>query len=560
MVPAMIQAMRPTVYTGVTAAFQVQPNFIHRMYDKEVTADDVMMRETGVMPLLPAVMVACLNITALFSALGSAYLSDYFGRRVSIRIGASIYLVASIIQMFAPGFTVPIIGRMIQGIGTGILSTTVPIFQIEIAPSNARGMFISLETFLDEPRLLCILLDRLRVLFRQRSEDSWRGPYGVQALISLLLFVWTFYLPETPRWLIQNGFKAEGLWTLADLHAGGDVTDARVNRTYYEIVDTLEIEERTGVTAPWGTLFKEYTRRTIIGWTAQMFAQLNGINALLHFLPETLTHAGFSVPQAVFYSGICSVFYLLGTLPAIFYVDKIGRRPFLLVGSVALALSLSVVGALKLCIERWPTKLSVMGGARGVVVGMSVYFFFFASTWGPVPWLLSAELFPLKVRAKGMAITTVSDWLFEFIVAFATPPLFEIMRGGYYFVLVGFCITSGVLVWLLFVETGCETLEEIGGVFGDERALPRMLSDEEDPVANLRRRRARGRSTVSMSSQLTAVMNGPVGAGAVTAPEQQLTLQATGRTSTGLLRPHHNSAAGSEVTLTPTVGEKEKDE
>ncbi|KAJ7858533.1 general substrate transporter [Mycena olivaceomarginata] len=591
MVPAMIQAMRPTVYTvrysrrwagnpllyisgamaslgdalfgysqGVTGRIssptQLHPPHVWQRSNGRRRHDE---RDWGY--AFAASRHGCLpQYHRPFLCSWVRLPSDYFGRRVSIRIGASIYLVASIIQMFAPGFTVLITGRMIQGIGTGILSTTVPIFQIEIAPSNARGMFISLETFWMNLGYCASSWIGYAFFFDNRSEDSWRGPYGVQALISLLLFVWTFYLPETPRWLIQNGFKAEGLWTLADLHAGGDVTDARVNRTYYEIVDTLEIEERTGVTAPWGTLFKEYTRRTIIGWTAQMFAQLNGINALLHFLPETLTHAGFSVPQAVFYSGICSVFYLLGTLPAIFYVDKIGRRPFLLVGSVALALSLSVVGALKLCIERWPTKLSIMGGARGVVVGMSVYFFFFASTWGPVPWLLSAELFPLKVRAKGMAITTVSDWLFEFVVAFATPPLFEIMRGGYYFVLVGFCIVSGVLVWLLFVETGCETLEEIGGVFGDERALPRMLSDEEDPVANVRRRRARGRSTVSMSSQLTAVMNGAVGAGAVTAPEQQLTLQATGRTSTGLLRPHHNSAAGSEVTLTPTVGEKEKDE
>ncbi|KAJ6487861.1 general substrate transporter [Mycena sanguinolenta] len=586
MLLAMIQSMRPTVYTvrysrrwagnpllyisgamaslgdalfgysqGVTAAFQVQPNFIHRMYGKQVTAAEVMMRETEVLPLLPAVMVACLNITALFAALGSAYLADHLGRRVSIRIGAAIYVVASIIQMFAPNLTALIVGRMIQGFGTGILSTTVPIFQIEIAPQNARGMFISLESFWMNLGYCTSSWIGYSFFFDSRNEDSWRGPYGVQALISLLLFVWTFYLPETPRWLIQNDFKAEGLWTLADLHAGGDVTDARVNRTYYEIVDTVELEERNGTTAPWGTLFKEYTRRTIIGWVGQMFAQLNGINALLHFLPETLTHAGFTVPQALFYSSICSLFYLAGTLPAIFYVDKIGRRPFLLVGSVALAVSLTVVGALKLYIERWPNQISAMGGAHGVVVGMSVYFFFFASTWGPIPWLLSAEIFPLKVRAKGMALSTMSDWIFEFIVAFATPPLFEIMRGGYYFVLVGFCVISGVLVWLVFVETSCETLEEIGGMFGDEQAPPRMLSDEEDPVHNVCRRRARGHSTVSMSSQLTAVMNG-VGAAS------QVALPATGRNQTGLLRPQHGSAAASEVTLAPTtaLGEKEKDE
>ncbi|KAF7360274.1 General substrate transporter [Mycena venus] len=548
MVPAMLQAMRPMVYTVRYSRRWVGNPLLYISGAMASLGDALFGYSQGEY----AVMVACLNITALGGALGSAYLSDYLGRRVSIRIGAFIYLVASIIQMFAPNLTALIIGRMIQGFGTGIMSTTVPIFQIEIAPANVRGMFISLEDFWENAGYCASSWISYAFFFDNRSEDSWRGPFGVQGLISLLLFVWTFYLPETPRWLIQNGFKAEGLWTLADLDAGGDVTDARVNRTYYEIVDTIELEERTGATAPWRTLFKEYTRRTFIACTAQMFAQLNGISALLHFLPETLTHVGFTVSQALFYSSICSVFYLVGTIPAILYVDKLGRRPFLLVGSVALTVSLSVVGALKLYIERWPQQLSVIGGAHGVVAGMSVYFFVFASTWGPIPWLLSAELFPLKVRAKGMAVTTVSDWLFEFIVAFATPPLFEIMRGGYYFVLVGFCIVSGVLVWLVFVETGSGTLEEIGGMFGDEQAPPRVLGDEDDPVLNVRRRRMRGHSTVSMSSQLTAVMNGTVAAHAPGYVSDQ----------TGLLRPHHGSAASSEVTLTPSTGsrEKEKDE
>ncbi|KAJ7108571.1 hypothetical protein C8R44DRAFT_636140 [Mycena epipterygia] len=529
---------------GVTAGFQIQPNFIHRMYGKEVTFEDVQMRETGVSPLLPAIMVACLNITALFAALGSAYISDYLGRRISIRIGAFIYLIASIIQMFSTNLTTLIIGRSIQGFGTGILSTAVPIFQCEIAPANARGMFIALESLWMNAGYCVSSWIGYAFFFDVRNEDSWRGPYSVQALISLILFLWTFYLPETPRWLIQNGFKTEGLWTLADLHAAGDVTDERVNHTYYEIVDTIELEERNGVTAPWGDLFKEYTRRTIIGWTAQMFAQLNGINALLHFLPETFCHAGFSVTNALFYSSICSLFYLAGTIPAILWVDKVGRRRFLLFGSAGLAASLAVVGSLKLYIERWPENISVIGGAYGVVVGMSFYLFFFASTWGPIPWLLSAELFPLKVRAKGMAITTVSDWLFEFLVAFWTPPLFEIMRGAYYFLLVGFCIISGFVVWLVYVETGHQTLEEIGGMFGDETAPPRIL-DKDDQVMNLRRRRARGHSTVSMSSQITAVTS--------QAATSQLTLHAThGR---NLLSPHDNPAATSEVTLASAAGE-----
>jgi MFS family permease len=106
--------------------------------------------------------------------------------------------------MFAPNFTVLIIGRMIQGLGTGILSTTVPIFQVEIAPATARGMFISLESLWMNAGYVASSWIGYAFFFDSRNEDSRRGPYGVQALISLLLVVWSFLLPETPRWLIQN--------------------------------------------------------------------------------------------------------------------------------------------------------------------------------------------------------------------------------------------------------------------------------------------------------------------------------------------------------------------
>ncbi|KAF7325820.1 General substrate transporter [Mycena kentingensis (nom. inval.)] len=554
---------------GVTAGFQVQPNFLSRMYmhGKFITTESVQLRETEIPPLLPAIFVSCLNITALIAALGAPYL-DPLGRRISIRIGAFIYLLASIIQMFSPNLAFLMVGRMIQGLGTGILSTIVPIYQVEIAPAHKRGMFISLETFWMNGGYLVSSFIGYAFYFDMRGEESWRGPYGIQALISLLLFVWTFYLPETPRWLVANGFKTEGLWTLADLHANGDVTDASVNKTYYEIEDTVALEDRDGAVAPWGTLFKQYTRRTIIAWLAQMLAQLNGINSLLHFAPEILAHAGFRVSEALFWSSICSVFYLLGSIPAILYIDKLGRHIFLLVGSIALTLSLILIGSLKMVMEQSPNRISLLGGAHGVVVGMSLYFFFFAASWGPIPWLLGAELFPLKVRSKGMAVSTVSDWLFEFVAAFAAPSTFESLRAASFFLIAGFCLISWFVVWMVFVETGMTTLEEIGGVFGDEMPVPRILPDAEDPVLNLRKRRARGHTAASMTSAVTVMTQVLSGHSRMARNETQQTqheqahhqpahttaIQGHGRHQHTLF-PQVYLSATSEVTLAASVGE-----
>lgn len=282
--------------------------------------------------------------------------------------------------MIAPDLPILIVGRSIQGLGAGILSTTVPVFQVEIAPAGARGMLVGLEALCMNAGYAAAAWVGYAFYMDARAEHTWRGPFAVQAAISLVLIVWTFFLPESPRWLIQNGFTTEGLWTLADLHAHGDVTDEGVNQTYYAIVDALEMEKEKAGDGGFAALLR-YPRRTLIGLTGRMFAQLNGINAVLHFLPEHLAEAGFRVHRALFFAGCCSLLYSLGTLPAILFIDKLGRRRFLIAGSVALACSLVLVGCLQLYVDHWPRMLAYLGGARGVFIGMGMYLFFFGATY-----------------------------------------------------------------------------------------------------------------------------------------------------------------------------------
>ncbi|KAK7024826.1 general substrate transporter [Favolaschia claudopus] len=460
---------------GITAVFQVQRSFIRRIYGMNVSTKQIIQETTGVDALWPALLIASLSITAFFSSLASAYTSNALGRRKTIRIGASLYFFASTIQLSAPNLITLLVGRAIQGLGAGLLSTTVPIYQVEIAPANARGILVGIEAFCMNAGYAVSAWVGYAFFMDSRAEHAWRGPFAVQAVVSLVLFVWTFFLPESPRWLIQNGYKSEGLCVLADLHAKGDVTDAGVTNMYHGIVHTLEAEEEkagdvAGAVAPWSALFRDYRRRTVIGVTSRMFAQLNGINAILHFLPEHLAQTGSSIPRALFYSACCSLLYPAGTVPGMLCIDKLGRRRSLIVGSVALACSLVVVGNVQRYVDSWPKALAFLGGDRGVLLGICTYLFFFGATWGPIPWLLSAELFPLRMRGKGMSAATASDWLFECIVGVATPSLLSMLGGGYYFILVGACILSGFVVWLLYLETGGLPLESIAGVFGD--ALP----------------------------------------------------------------------------------------
>ncbi|KAJ3515122.1 hypothetical protein NLJ89_g1957 [Agrocybe chaxingu] len=435
---------------GIIAAAQVQPSFIKRMYGHDVTLSQVQGGEEGVNVFLQAIVVSCLNLTALLSSYFSAYICDALGRRMSIRIGGMLYLIASLIQIFMPNITALIIGRCIQGLGVGMLSMTVPIYQCEIAPGHGRGLFVSIE-------YLCLNLGYALsawvgygFFFAMPSEVSWRGPYIVQAVMACILVLWTFILPETPRWLISHGFKPEGLALLADLHADGDLYDDAVSETYASIERTIALEAALG-TASWGELFRTYTRRAAVGITCQLFAQFNGINAILYFLPENLTRAGFDIPHSLLFSGACALVYCAGTLPTMVWVDKWGRRAFLLFGSAGLAGALALIGGLQFHEETLPLGPGRMPVANGIFAGVCIYLFLFGATWGPIPWLLGAEIFPLRARAKGMALSTATNWLSNFIVAFITPPLFAVLGAGYYFLLLG----RG------------RTLEELGEVFGD---------------------------------------------------------------------------------------------
>ncbi|KAI0047303.1 general substrate transporter [Auriscalpium vulgare] len=454
---------------GIIASNQVQPSFIKRMFGKDVTMAQIQADDTGVNDFVVAITVACLNITALFAALGSAYLCDILGRRMSVRIGAVVYLLSAFIQIFSPDLATLIVGRSIQGVGVGMLSMTVPILQCEIAPGHSRGLFVSIE-------YLCLNLGyalsawvAYGFFFAMPSEISWRGPYIVQAVLAAILVVWTFFLPETPRWLIKNGFHMEGLGALADLHGTGDMSEHAIQDSYADIAATIEYEETLGQ-ASWAQLFKQYTRRTVIGITCQLFSQFNGINAILYYLPTNLLRAGFTIQRALLYSGACALVYCSGTIPTMFLIDKWGRRVFLLVGSVALAASLAIIGGLQYHSEALPVGDAHMGTADGIFAAVCVYLFFFGATWGPTPWLLGAEIFPLRARAKGMALSTVSNWTCNFIIAFITPPLFSSIGAGYYFVLLAFCAVSGVFVYFVYPETAHLTLEQLGQVFGEQTA------------------------------------------------------------------------------------------
>ncbi|KAG8422084.1 hypothetical protein J3459_010670 [Metarhizium acridum] len=265
----------------------------------------------------------------------------------------------------------------------------------------------------------------------------------------------------------------ESLQTVADLHSKGDVDAPHVKSVFLEIQEAVRYERTLG-TSSWKEMFTRYRKRTIVGITVQMFAQLNGINIISFYLPSTLSAAGFDDRKSLLYTAANAIPYTAATITTWYLADKWGRRPLFILGGLAMAALLGVVCGFTQA--NLPVKIKADGQYAFVMLYNIVYGF----TWGPMPWLLPAEIFPLRARSKGMALATTSNWIFNFIIGMVSPDAFSGIRGYFYLIIAGFCLFSAFLAWSYYVETAGHTLEEIAIAFGDKA----FIDADEDVIQN----------------------------------------------------------------------------
>ncbi|GES66380.1 major facilitator superfamily domain, general substrate transporter [Aspergillus terreus] len=444
--------------SGIMSGLLVNPVFVSRFFKNFGGADG---STSSVDPSITGISVACLQASAAVGALVAGRLGDMVGRKKCVRIGAFIYFFSAFIQMFAPGFATFVAGRTVQGLGVGFLSMTVPIIQTEIAAPHRRGLMVGIEyTFLIAGYMLSCWVD-YGFNFLLPSDMSWQGPFIIQIILSFILLTMSFFLPETPRWLAMNGFLDESLQTIADLHSDGNTEDEEVQKVFLEIQEAVIYESNLGKST-WKEMFTRYRKRTIVGITVQMYAQINGINIISFYLPSTLASAGFDNRKSLLFTAANALPYTAATIVTWWLADRWGRKPLLILGGLAMAILLGIVCAFT------EAGLDVQIKANGQYAFVMLYNIVYGFTWGPMPWLLPAEIFPLRGRSKGMALATTSNWIFNFVIGMVSPDAFAGIHGYFYLVIAGFCLSSAALVYFYYVETANHTLEEIAIAFGDK--------------------------------------------------------------------------------------------
>jgi len=408
-------------------------------------------------------------------ALISGFLSDILGRKYSIMIGSSIWIVGSIISCASQNIGMLVAGRFINGLAVGICSAQVPVYVSELAPPRIRGFVVGLQQWAITWGILIMYYISFGCSYID-GVASFRIPWGLQMLPGLILGFGMFFLPRSPRWLARKDRWDESLEVLAMVHGKGDKDHPLVRAEFKDIQDMVQFE-RENTDDNYRELFRpRMIKRTFIACTVQMWSQLTGMNVMMYYITYVFLMAGITGNANLISSSIQYVINVVMTLPGLWALDHVGRRPLLIGGSTFMMIWLFANAGLMATygvpappggIDNTPeASWQVTGSASKAVIACTYLFVAsFAPTWGPASWVYVPEIFPLRVRGKGVALATSTNWIFNFALGYFVPPAFENIQWRTYLIFGVFCFAMTVQAFFMYPETANKGLEEIEEIF-----------------------------------------------------------------------------------------------
>ena len=425
-------------------------------------------------------LIGCIIGSAL-----SGLLATRLGRKKSLIIAGLLFFISALGSMKPeflffeagkPTYSLLImfnIYRIIGGIGVGLASAICPMYIGEVAPSNIRGMLVSWNQFaIIFGQLVVyfvnffILGDHIQPVVEEMGKGiaaitpaaqwtvttGWRYMFGSEAVPAGLFALLICFVPETPRYLVSVNKDQQALGVLSKINGS-----EKANQILQNIKETMTVKTERLMT--YGALC------IFIGIMLSVFQQAVGINAVLYYAPRIFGDMGMENPMVV--TVFMGVINILFTLVAIFTVEKLGRKPLLICGSIGMA-----IGAFGVA-----TTFGHAGLEMVTAISIMVYSASFMFSWGPITWVLIAEIFPNTIRGGAVAIAVAFQWIFNFIVSSTFVPMFNMHLSegddfGHWFTygLYGIiCVIAAIFVWRLVPETKGKTLEDMSRLWLDKK-------------------------------------------------------------------------------------------
>ncbi len=386
-------------------------------------------------------------VGCIIGAATAGVISDCFGRKTALLFSAVMFLVSAIGTAIPRNLLEFIVYRIVGGVGVGIAAMLSPLYIAEVAPASIRGSLVSINQFTIVLGMLVVYF--VNALVAGMGDESWnvawgwRWMFGSEALPALIFFILLFCVPESPRWLTKQGKDERALAILIRVRGA-----AAAGRELEDIKNTIAQESGS-----LRQLLQPGLRVALaVGVCLAVLQQVTGINVVLYYAPEIFKTTGMVSTEAINDTVIVGAVNLLFTLVAFGVVDRLGRKPLLLIASAGMGLSLVLLGC-----------FFVQKRFEGpwVLLFTLAYVASFAVAMGPVVWVVISEIFPTRVRGRAMSIATVCLWISCFAVSQFFPLMLEMLHGSVFFIYAFMCAVAFLFVAVFIPETKGKTLEEI---------------------------------------------------------------------------------------------------
>lgn len=372
-----------------------------------------------------------------------------FGGRFTLRFTAAFYLVSALGCAFAWDWPSFIVFRFIGGLGIGASSVVGPVYLAELAPARWRGRLVGTFQINIVVGILLAYLSNYLISSQGLGDAEWRWQIGVAAAPAAIFLALLFGVPETPRWLVTRDRIAEAKRVIVELGSPDGTAELK------EIVDSIRPSGEQGA-AP--LFIAKYRLPILLAVSIAVFNQLSGINAILYYLTDIFTAAGYTQLSGNLQAVAVGAMNLLSTLVAMTVIDRLGRKTLLLVGAVGTAACLAGVAVIFQTGEHKERLLLLL----------VAYIAFFAFSQGAVIWVYLSEIFPNRVRSKGQSLGSGTHWVMNALVS-AVFPLFAARSGAvpFYF-FAAMMVVQFVVVLLFYPETKGATLESLQHSMGTD--------------------------------------------------------------------------------------------
>ena len=383
-----------------------------------------------------------LALGAIIGCLVAGSVSDKYGRRPGLLAAATIFALSSLGMAFSPSRDVFIATRFCAGIGVGMASMLSPMYIAEISPAHLRGRMVAINQL---TIVIGILITNLvNYTLRNSGDDAWRWMFGLGFVPSALFFIGSLWLPESPRWLVRAGKEVKAKIILTKI-GNTEFADQSLQDIEKSLVGVIKTS--------YADVFKKgVLPAVLIGIGLAVFQQLCGINTVFNYAPKIFESIGASqddqLLQTVFIGGVNLVFTILAML----LVDRLGRKPLMLIGAAGLTVLYLIVVQM---LGAHSTTVSWF-----LLASIGIY----AMSLAPVTWVLISEIFPNKVRGEATSIAVLGLWAAYFILVFTFPVLFEKLQDKSFYIYAVVCAVGFLFILFKVKETKGKTLEELENV------------------------------------------------------------------------------------------------